>query len=102
MNRCLVAPNKLRPFRLTAEVFSVETNEKVNETYSSMQTPKVENKTIVIDDYSTQGRRISKSPARWRPSHFLTVPLCVAALTMQILKPAGFVDTAHYPLLLLV
>lgn len=28
--------------------------------------------------------------------------LSVAALTMQILKPAGFVDTAHYPLLLLV
>uniref|UniRef100_A0A6Q2Y2F6 Dipeptidyl-peptidase 6b n=1 Tax=Esox lucius TaxID=8010 RepID=A0A6Q2Y2F6_ESOLU len=35
------------------------------------------------------------------------VPSCdtvlfLAALTMQILKPAGFVDTAHYPLLLLV
>lgn len=28
--------------------------------------------------------------------------LSAAALTMQILKPAGFVDTAHYPLLLLV
>lgn len=28
--------------------------------------------------------------------------LCVAALTMQILKPAGFIETAHYPLLLLV
>lgn len=28
--------------------------------------------------------------------------LSVAALTMQILKPAAFVDTAHYPLLLLV
>lgn len=28
--------------------------------------------------------------------------LSVVALTMQILKPAGFVDTAHYPLLLLV
>uniref|UniRef100_A0A668AQZ5 A-type potassium channel modulatory protein DPP6 n=1 Tax=Myripristis murdjan TaxID=586833 RepID=A0A668AQZ5_9TELE len=27
---------------------------------------------------------------------------CLTALTMQILKPAGFVDTAHYPLLLLV
>uniref|UniRef100_A0A671YZ35 Dipeptidyl-peptidase 6b n=1 Tax=Sparus aurata TaxID=8175 RepID=A0A671YZ35_SPAAU len=28
--------------------------------------------------------------------------LSVAALTMQILKPAGFIETAHYPLLLLV
>uniref|UniRef100_A0A673CJF5 Dipeptidyl-peptidase 6b n=1 Tax=Sphaeramia orbicularis TaxID=375764 RepID=A0A673CJF5_9TELE len=28
--------------------------------------------------------------------------LAVAVLTMQILKPAGFVDTSHYPLLLLV
>uniref|UniRef100_A0A8D0D5Z3 Dipeptidyl-peptidase 6b n=1 Tax=Sander lucioperca TaxID=283035 RepID=A0A8D0D5Z3_SANLU len=28
--------------------------------------------------------------------------LSVVALTMQILKPAGFIDTAHYPLLLLV
>lgn len=27
---------------------------------------------------------------------------CVAALSMQILKPAGFVETSHYPLLLLV
>lgn len=28
--------------------------------------------------------------------------LSFVALTMQILKPAGFVETAHYPLLLLV
>ncbi|KAF3858235.1 hypothetical protein F7725_011436 [Dissostichus mawsoni] len=40
-----------------------------------MQMPIVDNKTITIDDYT---------------------------LTMQILKPAGFVETAHYPLLLLV
>ncbi|XP_007559476.1 dipeptidyl aminopeptidase-like protein 6 [Poecilia formosa] len=40
-----------------------------------MQMPKVENKTITIDDYT---------------------------LTMQILKPAGFTSTAHYPLLLIV
>lgn len=83
---------------LIAEAFSVETNENVNETYSSMQMPKVENKTIVIDDYSAY----ENFPDNWGPSQFLTVPLCVAALTMQILKPAGFVDTAHYPLLLLV
>ncbi|XP_056247927.1 dipeptidyl aminopeptidase-like protein 6 isoform X2 [Seriola aureovittata] len=57
------------------KVFDVETNEKVNETYNSMQMPRVEYKTITIDDY---------------------------ILTMQILKPAGFVETAHYPLLLLV
>uniref|UniRef100_A0A667ZU88 Dipeptidyl-peptidase 6b n=1 Tax=Myripristis murdjan TaxID=586833 RepID=A0A667ZU88_9TELE len=57
------------------KVFDVETNERVNSTYHNMQMPKVEYKTITIDDYT---------------------------LTMQILKPAGFIDTAHYPLLLLV
>uniref|UniRef100_H3DCP5 Dipeptidyl-peptidase 6b n=1 Tax=Tetraodon nigroviridis TaxID=99883 RepID=H3DCP5_TETNG len=57
------------------KVFDVETNKRVGDAYGSMQMPKVENKIIVIDDYT---------------------------LTMQILKPAGFVDTAHYPLLLLV
>lgn len=30
----------------------METNERVNDTYNNMQMPKVENKTIVIDDYS--------------------------------------------------
>ncbi|KAM4552622.1 A-type potassium channel modulatory protein DPP6-like isoform 2-T2 [Odontesthes bonariensis] len=57
------------------KVFDVETNERVNDTYNNMQMPKVDNKTITIDDYT---------------------------LTMQILKPAGFINTAHYPLLLLV
>uniref|UniRef100_A0A673CP50 Dipeptidyl-peptidase 6b n=1 Tax=Sphaeramia orbicularis TaxID=375764 RepID=A0A673CP50_9TELE len=47
----------------------------VNTTYHNMQMPRVEYKIITIDDY---------------------------ILTMQILKPAGFVDTSHYPLLLLV
>uniref|UniRef100_A0A3B3Y8I7 Dipeptidyl-peptidase 6b n=1 Tax=Poecilia mexicana TaxID=48701 RepID=A0A3B3Y8I7_9TELE len=57
------------------KVFDVETNKRVNDTYNNMQMPKVENKTITIDDYT---------------------------LTMQILKPAGFTSTAHYPLLLIV
>ncbi|XP_027876807.1 dipeptidyl aminopeptidase-like protein 6 isoform X2 [Xiphophorus couchianus] len=57
------------------KVFEVETNKRVNDTYNNMQMPKVENKTITIDDYT---------------------------LTMQILKPAGFTSTAHYPLLLIV
>uniref|UniRef100_A0A1A8RX00 Dipeptidyl-peptidase 6b n=2 Tax=Nothobranchius rachovii TaxID=451742 RepID=A0A1A8RX00_9TELE len=57
------------------KMFDVELNENVNATYNNMQMPKVENKTITIDDYS---------------------------LTMQILKPAGFVNTALYPLLLIV
>uniref|UniRef100_A0A8C7G724 Dipeptidyl-peptidase 6b n=1 Tax=Oncorhynchus kisutch TaxID=8019 RepID=A0A8C7G724_ONCKI len=57
------------------KVLDLETNEGVNNTYHSMQMPKVEYETITIDDYT---------------------------LTMQILKPAGFIDTAHYPLLLLV
>ncbi|XP_049454716.1 dipeptidyl aminopeptidase-like protein 6 isoform X2 [Epinephelus fuscoguttatus] len=57
------------------KVFNVETNERLNNTHNNMQMPRVEYETITIDDYT---------------------------LTMQILKPAGFVDTAHYPLLLLV
>uniref|UniRef100_A0A665U1Y5 Dipeptidyl-peptidase 6b n=1 Tax=Echeneis naucrates TaxID=173247 RepID=A0A665U1Y5_ECHNA len=56
-------------------VFDVETNERVNSTYYNMQMPRLEYETITIDDYT---------------------------LTMQILKPAGFIETAHYPLLLLV
>lgn len=31
----------------------VENNERVNDTYGNMQMPRVENKIIVIDDYST-------------------------------------------------
>ncbi|XP_077414648.1 dipeptidyl-peptidase 6 isoform X1 [Vanacampus margaritifer] len=57
------------------KVLDVETNERVNTTFNNTQMPRVEYETITIDDY---------------------------ILTMQILKPAGFVDTAHYPLLLLV
>lgn len=40
---------------LTSEVFDVETNEKVNDTYGKMQMPSVEKKLIVIDDYSRWG-----------------------------------------------
>ncbi|XP_024129584.1 dipeptidyl aminopeptidase-like protein 6 isoform X4 [Oryzias melastigma] len=57
------------------KMYDVETNQQVNITYNNLQTPRVENKTINIDDYT---------------------------LTMQILKPAGFINTASYPLLLLV
>ncbi|XP_020779652.1 dipeptidyl aminopeptidase-like protein 6b [Boleophthalmus pectinirostris] len=57
------------------KILDIETNEKLNATYNNMQMPRVEYNTITIDDYT---------------------------LTMQILKPAAFVDTAHYPLLLLV
>ncbi|KAI4878671.1 hypothetical protein NFI96_017605 [Prochilodus magdalenae] len=57
------------------KLLDVETNNLLNYTVSSMQMPKVEYRNINIDDYT---------------------------LTIQILKPAGFVDTAHYPLLLLV
>uniref|UniRef100_A0AAQ4RKR5 Dipeptidyl-peptidase 6b n=1 Tax=Gasterosteus aculeatus aculeatus TaxID=481459 RepID=A0AAQ4RKR5_GASAC len=57
------------------KVFDVETNERVNDTYHNLQMPRVEYETFTVGDYT---------------------------LTMQVLKPAGFVDTAHYPLLLLV
>lgn len=39
--------------RSTAEVFDVETNERVNSTYRDMQMPRVEYETITIGDYST-------------------------------------------------
>uniref|UniRef100_A0A8C1YD87 A-type potassium channel modulatory protein DPP6 n=1 Tax=Cyprinus carpio TaxID=7962 RepID=A0A8C1YD87_CYPCA len=51
------------------------THDRQSETVNSMQMPKVEYREINIEDYS---------------------------LSMQILKPAGFIDTLHYPLLLLV
>uniref|UniRef100_A0A3B4EX49 A-type potassium channel modulatory protein DPP6 n=1 Tax=Pundamilia nyererei TaxID=303518 RepID=A0A3B4EX49_9CICH len=55
--------------------YKLESNEKVRLTLESMQMPIVEYKEINMDDYT---------------------------LSMQILKPAGFVETSHYPLLLLV
>ncbi|XP_061835469.1 A-type potassium channel modulatory protein DPP6-like isoform X2 [Nerophis lumbriciformis] len=57
------------------KLFDLETNEHVNHTYHNMQMPRVEYENVTIDDYT---------------------------LKMQVLKPAGFVETAHYPLLLLV
>lgn len=45
---------------LTAEVFDVETNEIVNNTYNNMQMPRVEYETITIDDYSMYSCGISK------------------------------------------
>ncbi|KAM7369660.1 hypothetical protein PAMP_010964 [Pampus punctatissimus] len=58
-----------------AEVYKLESNENLRLTLDSMQMPTVEYKEINMDDYT---------------------------LSMQILKPAGFMDTSHYPLLLLV
>ncbi|KAG9273655.1 dipeptidyl aminopeptidase-like protein 6 isoform X1 [Astyanax mexicanus] len=57
------------------KLLDVETNELLNLTVSSMQEPSVHYQEITIDDYS---------------------------LSIQILKPAGFKEAAHYPLLLLV
>ncbi|XP_014015076.1 dipeptidyl aminopeptidase-like protein 6 isoform X3 [Salmo salar] len=57
------------------KVFDLETNENLRMSLDSMQMPRVEYKEINIEDYT---------------------------LTMQILKPASFVDSSHYPLLLLV
>ncbi|XP_018603390.2 dipeptidyl aminopeptidase-like protein 6 isoform X1 [Scleropages formosus] len=57
------------------KVFDLEMNEDLNRRLEAMQMPIVEYNKINLEDY---------------------------ALTMQILKPAGFLYTAHYPLLLLV
>ncbi|KAI1891320.1 hypothetical protein AGOR_G00142590 [Albula goreensis] len=56
-------------------VLELEMNENLKDTVNNMQMPKVEYKEITIEDYT---------------------------LTMQILKPASFQETALYPLLLLV
>uniref|UniRef100_A0A8C7IDR3 A-type potassium channel modulatory protein DPP6 n=1 Tax=Oncorhynchus kisutch TaxID=8019 RepID=A0A8C7IDR3_ONCKI len=63
------------------EVFDLETNENLRMRLDSMQMPRVEYKEINIEDYML----VYNMP-----------------LTMQILKPASFVDSSHYPLLLLV
>uniref|UniRef100_A0A8I3W2G3 A-type potassium channel modulatory protein DPP6 n=1 Tax=Callithrix jacchus TaxID=9483 RepID=A0A8I3W2G3_CALJA len=57
------------------KMFDLETNEHVKKAIHDRQMPKVEYRTIEIDDYN---------------------------LPMQILKPATFTDTTHYPLLLVV
>uniref|UniRef100_A0A3Q3W8K4 A-type potassium channel modulatory protein DPP6 n=1 Tax=Mola mola TaxID=94237 RepID=A0A3Q3W8K4_MOLML len=57
------------------EVHKLESNGNLRLTLDSLQMPTVEYKEISVDDYT---------------------------LSMQILKPAGFTETSHYPLLLLV
>ncbi|XP_030878303.1 dipeptidyl aminopeptidase-like protein 6 [Leptonychotes weddellii] len=57
------------------EMFDLETNEHVQKAVHDRQMPKVEYRKIEVDDYN---------------------------LPVQILKPATFTDTAHYPLLLVV
>ncbi|XP_070279691.1 A-type potassium channel modulatory protein DPP6 isoform X1 [Myotis yumanensis] len=57
------------------KLFDLETNEHIRKAINDRQMPQVEYKQINIDDYS---------------------------LPAQILKPATFTDTTHYPLLLVV
>ncbi|XP_037135624.1 dipeptidyl aminopeptidase-like protein 6 isoform X2 [Syngnathus acus] len=57
------------------EVCKVESNQPLRRTLDNMQTPKAEFWDVGVDDYT---------------------------LAMQILKPAGFVESASYPLVLLI
>ncbi|KAI7792250.1 putative dipeptidyl aminopeptidase-like protein 6 [Triplophysa rosa] len=57
------------------KVCDIELNLNLRRSLDSVQMPRVEYREINIEDYS---------------------------LSMQILKPAGFIETSHYPLLLLV
>ncbi|XP_058153568.1 A-type potassium channel modulatory protein DPP6 isoform X2 [Dasypus novemcinctus] len=57
------------------KMFDLETNEHIQKAINDRQMPKVEYRKLEIDDYN---------------------------LPMQILKPATFTDTVHYPLLLVV
>uniref|UniRef100_A0AAQ4RQQ8 A-type potassium channel modulatory protein DPP6 n=1 Tax=Gasterosteus aculeatus aculeatus TaxID=481459 RepID=A0AAQ4RQQ8_GASAC len=70
-----LSPPDRHPSKRITLVHKLESNENLRLTLDSMQMPTVEYKEINVEDYT---------------------------LSMQILKPAGFVDTAYYPLLLLV
>lgn len=70
-------------------------------TLESLQMPTVEYKEINMEDYSRHHGKIGNVLF---PHHLLNKAtlLSVPALSMQILKPAAFTGTSHYPLLLLV
>ncbi|KAG7336403.1 hypothetical protein KOW79_001096 [Hemibagrus wyckioides] len=57
------------------KLFDIEVNLNLRKTVDSIQMPRVEYRKIEVEEY---------------------------ALSLQIQKPAGFINTAHYPLLLLV
>lgn len=69
-------------------------------TLESLQMPTVEYKEINMEDYSRH-RKNRKCPFSSSASIKVTL-LSVPALSMQIVKPAAFTGTSHYPLLLLV
>uniref|UniRef100_A0A8C7RN92 A-type potassium channel modulatory protein DPP6 n=1 Tax=Oncorhynchus mykiss TaxID=8022 RepID=A0A8C7RN92_ONCMY len=68
------------------KVFDLETNENLRMRLDSMQMPRVEYKEINIEDYNFSS----------------TFYIMKMYLLKSILKPASFVDSSHYPLLLLV
>lgn len=89
-----------------SEVRKLEDNENLRLTLESLQMPTVEYKDVNVDDYS---RRRGGGKSEF--SFFVIAHICNAdfvlflfflALSMQILKPASFTGTSHYPLLLLV
>ncbi|KAM5255485.1 A-type potassium channel modulatory protein DPP6 isoform 5-T5 [Ctenodactylus gundi] len=57
------------------KIFDLETNEHVQKAVGDRQMPRIEYRSIEVDDYN---------------------------LPVQVLKPATFTDTSHYPLLLVV
>lgn len=90
-----------------SEVFKLENNEVLRVTLDSMQMPTVEYKEISVDDYSRCRKCsglchiISRKCVKCDPRDSNPRP-SVSALSLQILKPATFMETSHYPLLLLV
>ncbi|XP_077410267.1 A-type potassium channel modulatory protein DPP6 isoform X2 [Vanacampus margaritifer] len=85
-----------------AEVRKLESNRLLRLTLDNMQMPLVHYQDVSVDDYSAFCRQTchvsrARAFAAVRP-----LTLSFAALSMQILKPAGFVETAHYPLILLI
>ncbi len=84
-----------------SELLDVELNEQLNTTVNNTQMPKVEYSKISIEDYCEYLSKLSESVFT-KLVIYCNSPIICTGLNMQILKPAGLIETAHYPLLLLV
>ncbi|KAK5612332.1 hypothetical protein CRENBAI_013165 [Crenichthys baileyi] len=106
---CLGAPMHGR----ISEVSKLESNENLRLTLDSMQMPTVEYKEINMDDYNHPESVFSpmlysvhatgcQNDLGLGTEKVDIVSGELLSENLQILKPAGFMDTSHYPLLLLV
>lgn len=85
-----------------SEVLKLENNENLRLTLEALQMPTVEYKEINMDDYSRQQKNQKGAFSSWLHPLSRFLLFSAPALSVQILKPAAFTGTSHYPLLLLV